>query len=229
MALAGIGVDMLEISRMERVIERRPSFLRRVFTDEERAYCEHTARPAEHYAARFAAREAVLKALGCGFSDGVRVKDVSVVNDETGRPQAKLEGRAAQIAAEQGVREIALSISHTRGVAVANAVAVTDKVKPKPNPKEDAAKALASSFREARALIDELERVQEAAAEGVEPAALEDGEKGVAGDGAGLDVAGQDAIAGPDAVAESAADQPVADTNQTPAEALDAAAEDTKE
>lgn len=223
MALAGIGVDMLEISRMERVIERRPSFLRRVFTDEERAYCEHTARPAEHYAARFAAREAVLKALGCGFSDGVRVKDVSVVNDETGRPQAKLEGRAAQIAAEQGVREIALSISHTRGVAVANAVAVTDKVKPKPNPKEDAAKALASSFREARALIDELERVQEAASEGVDPAALEGGEKDVARDG-------QAAEQLADVAAPAAAAPAVADTNQTPAEALDgAAAEDTKE
>ena len=60
MALAGIGVDMLEISRMERVMRRRPSFLRRVFTDDERAYCERGARPAEHYAARFAAREAVL-------------------------------------------------------------------------------------------------------------------------------------------------------------------------
>ena len=71
MALAGIGVDMLEISRMERVMRRRPSFLRRVFTDDERAYCERCARPAEHYAARFAAREAVLKALGCGFAEGV--------------------------------------------------------------------------------------------------------------------------------------------------------------
>ena len=70
MALAGIGVDMLEISRMERVMRRRPSFLRRVFTDDERAYCERCARPAEHYAARFAAREAVLKALGCGFAEG---------------------------------------------------------------------------------------------------------------------------------------------------------------
>ena len=71
MALAGIGVDMLEISRMERVVRRRPSFLRRVFTDDERAYCERCARPAEHYAARFAAREAVLKALGCGFADTI--------------------------------------------------------------------------------------------------------------------------------------------------------------
>ncbi len=212
MALAGIGVDMLEISRMERVIERRPSFLRRVFTDEERAYCEHTARPAEHYAARFAAREAVLKALGCGFSNGVRVKDVSVVNDETGRPQAKLEGRAAQIAAEQGVREIALSISHTRGVAVANAVAVTDKVKPKPNPKEDAAKALASSFREARALIDELERVQEAAAADVEPAALEDGETGAAAE-----------------AAEAPAANETIQTAEEPQADLPVSAEDTKE
>ena len=64
MATAGIGVDMLEISRMERVLERRPNFARRVFTDEERAYCDRCARPAEHYAARFAAREAVVKALG---------------------------------------------------------------------------------------------------------------------------------------------------------------------
>ncbi len=212
-ALAGIGVDMLEISRMERVIERRPSFLRRVFTDEERAYCEHTARPAEHYAARFAAREAVLKALGCGFSDGVRVKDVSVVNDETGRPQAKLEGRAAQIAAEQGVREIALSISHTRGVAVANAVAVTDKVKPKPNPKEDAAKALASSFKEARALIDELERVQEGAL-GAEPA--------------GGDALGETGPAGPEP--ESlAGENPMNDTVADTSENDDASAEDTEE
>ena len=57
MALAGIGVDMLEISRMQRAIERRPSFVRRVFTEEERAYCERLARPAQHYAARFARSE----------------------------------------------------------------------------------------------------------------------------------------------------------------------------
>ena len=226
MALAGIGVDMLEISRMERVIEHRPSFLRRVFTDEERAYCEHTARPAEHYAARFAAREAVLKALGCGFSDGVRVKDVSVVNDETGRPQAKLSGRAAQIAAEQGVREIALSISHTRGVAVANAVAVTDKVKPKPNPKEDAAKALASSFREARALIDELERVQEAAAADVEPAALEDGETGASAEGSAADEAIQAAEEPADEADDTAMNQTTAEEPQVD---LLVSAEDTKE
>ena len=168
---AGIGVDMLEIARMERVLERRPNFARRVFTEEERAYCDRTARPAEHYAARFAAREAVLKALGTGFSSGIGLRDVSVTRDESGRPRALLTGRAAEIAREQGIREIALSISHTRDVAVANALAVTDDVRPAPPAKDDAARALATTIKEARSLLDELERVQEAALEGLGPAA----------------------------------------------------------
>ena len=157
---ASIGVDMLEIARMERVMKRRPSFLRRVFTDEERAYCESFARPAEHYAARFAAREAVLKALGTGFSGGIGLKDVSVANDESGRPIAVLTGRAAEIAAEQGVQEVALSLSHTHDVAVANAVLVTEDVKPKVEERVDPARELLSSFKAARTVIDELERQQ---------------------------------------------------------------------
>jgi len=157
---ASIGVDMLEIARMERVMKRRPSFLRRVFTDEERTYCESFARPAEHYAARFAAREAVLKALGTGFSGGIGLKDVSVANDESGRPIAVLTGRAAEIAAEQGVQEVALSLSHTHDVAVANAVLVTEDVKPKVEERVDPARELLSSFKAARTVIDELERQQ---------------------------------------------------------------------
>ena len=137
MALAGIGVDMLEIARMERTMRRRPSFLRRVFTEEERAYCDACARPAEHYAARFAAREAVVKALGTGFSNGVG------------------------IAREGGVREVALSLSYTRDVAVANAVAVTDEVRPQPEDRPDPERELAASFREARSVLDELERAQD--------------------------------------------------------------------
>ena len=168
MGTAGIGVDMLEIERMEQVMRRRPSFVRRVFTEEERAYCDASARPAEHYAARFAAREAVLKALGTGFSGGVGLRDVSVTRDAAGRPQALRTGRAAQIARERGVREIALSISHTREVAVANALAVTDDVRPAPATRDDAARALAASFKEARAVLDELERVQEEALGGIE-------------------------------------------------------------
>lgn len=160
MALAGIGVDMLEIARMRRAMERTPRFVRRVFTPEERAYCEAHAHPAEHYAARFAAREAVLKALGTGFSQGVGLSDVSVRNDASGRPLAVLRGRAAQLAREQGVREIALSLSTTHEVAVANAVAVTDDVRPQRDEGDAQARELARSFREARGLIDELERVE---------------------------------------------------------------------
>ncbi|WP_130811385.1 holo-ACP synthase [Olsenella sp. Marseille-P4559] len=161
MALAGIGVDMLEIARMERTMHRRPSFLARVFTEEERAYCDACARPAEHYAARFAAREAVVKALGTGFSNGVGFSDVSVTMDAHGRPHALLTGRAAQTARESGVREVALSLSYTREVAVANAVAVTDEVRPQPDTRPDPERELAASFREARSVLDELEQAQD--------------------------------------------------------------------
>ena len=157
---AGIGVDMLEIARMERAIKRRPSFLKRVFTDEERAYCDSCARPAEHYAARFAAREAVLKALGTGFSEGIGFKDVSVTNDEWGKPIAVLSGRAAAVAAKRGMQEVALSLSHTRDVAVANAVLVTEDVRPKVEERQDPAQELLASFKAARTVIDELERQQ---------------------------------------------------------------------
>lgn len=160
MALAGIGVDMVEIARMEKVLARRPHFAARVFTEDERRYCDRKARPAQHYAARFAAREAVLKALGTGFSRGIGFADVSVTRNDAGQPQARLTGRAAQIAAEQGVREVALSLSYTHDVAVANAVAVTDDVRPQQEQRFDPQAELRKSFREARSVLDELERVE---------------------------------------------------------------------
>ncbi|MBQ3268145.1 MAG: holo-ACP synthase [Atopobiaceae bacterium] len=161
MALAGIGVDIIEIARVERALRRTPRMAQRLFTDEERAYCERTARPAQHYAGRFAAREAVLKALGTGFSQGIGLKDVSVTRDESGRPQVRLVGRAAEVAAEQGVLEIALSLSFTRDMAVANAVAVTEAARPHRDEALDPDRELAASFKEARSVIDELERLQE--------------------------------------------------------------------
>lgn len=175
MALAGVGVDIVDIARMERILSRTPAFARRVFTEDERAYCEHCARPAAHYAARFAAREAVLKALGTGFARGVGLADVSVVRDHAGRPQAHLVGRAQEIAREQGVLEVAISLSLTHEVAVANAVAVTEESRPRLDEAPDPRRELAKSFREARSVIDELERVEAeqvgTRAEGEEPAA----------------------------------------------------------
>ena len=74
MAEAGIGVDIVEISRMKSILEKTPAFARRVFTDEERSYCDASSRPAAHYASRFASREAVLKALGTGLARALAVK-----------------------------------------------------------------------------------------------------------------------------------------------------------
>ena len=186
MALAGVGVDILEISRMERALERTPRIRERVFTEDERAWCDRAARPAERYAARWAAREAVLKALGIGFSAGVGLKDVSVGRDDSGRPVALLRGRAAEVAHERGVREVALSLSHTYELAVANAVAVTDAARPKRDAAPDPKARMQASFREARAVIDELERVQQTETGVVTgmPVARDDGDpaEGVAGE-----------------------------------------------
>ena len=162
MAEAGIGVDIVEIARMERILEKTPSFAARMFTDEERAYCDAAARPAAHYACRFAAREAVLKALGTGFSQGVGRRDVSVSRDASGRPKAVLVGAAARIAQQLGIVEVALSLSFTSDLAVANAMAITEDARPKPKvEKRDEKAVIAQSFREARALLDELERAQD--------------------------------------------------------------------
>lgn len=160
MALAGVGVDIVEIARMERILERTPHFIERVFTAEERAYCEHTARPAAHYACRFAAREATLKALGTGFAGCKRYDDVSVTIDNAGRPQVVLAGPVAELAEKQGVLAIAISLSFTREMAVANAVATTAQTAPKTEEAVDPKAELARSFKEARSIIDELERVQ---------------------------------------------------------------------
>lgn len=146
---------------MQRALDLHPSFVRRMFTDEERRACEGTARPAEHYAARFAARRAVLKALGCGFGGGVGRKSVSVGHLDNGRPVVVLEGPVKQLVEERGISEIALSLSLTHEVATAMALLVTDEVRPKPKEERDPQQELLASFKEARSLIDELERLQE--------------------------------------------------------------------
>lgn len=184
MAWAGIGVDMLEISRMQRAMDRHPGFARRVFTSEECAYCDSCRRPAEHYALRFAAREAVLKALGTGFAEGIGLRDVSVGRDEAGRPVVRLAGRARQIADEQGVEEVLISLSRTHEVAVANAVAVTGAVRPAKNGRSDPELELRTSFKAARSIIDELERLQD----GIMEAPEEEGPAPALGTGDGEDV-----------------------------------------
>jgi holo-[acyl-carrier protein] synthase len=155
MSVLGLGVDIVEIERMKTALERRPRIKERVFSHDERWYCEHKARPWVHYAMRFAAKEAVLKALGTGFS-GMRFSDVEVVREGNGRPTPRLSGRAAERAAELGVVEMHLSLSFTHSTAVASAVAITDDARPRKDERPDPKAQLAASFKEARSLLDQV-------------------------------------------------------------------------
>lgn len=156
MDVAGLGVDIIEIDRMRTILERTPRFRERVFTKGERAYCDAKAQPEIHYALRFAAKEAVLKALGTGFN-GVHVTDVEVENDRYGKPRACLHGNAAELARKQGVIEMHLSLSYTHAVGVANAVAVTEDNLPQVDERIDPRVELASAFKEARNILDEMD------------------------------------------------------------------------
>ncbi len=156
--ILGLGVDIVEIERMAAALERRPRMKERLFSAEERAYCDARGRPEVHYALRFAAKEAVLKALGTGFS-GMRFTDVEVIREASGRPVPRLSGRAAERAEEIGVIEMHLSLSFTHTTAVASAVALTAGALPQPKPEpHDPMAELAASFKEARAMLDDIDK-----------------------------------------------------------------------
>lgn len=154
---AGLGVDIVEIDRMRKILKRTPSFARRSFSESECAYCDAKADPAMSYAARFAAKEAILKALGCGFSEGIGLHDVEVGVEENGKPFAMLHGRAQERFDEQEFKEIALSLSHTSTDAIACAIALTEGSLVKPQEKVDSMTELARNFKEARAMLDDID------------------------------------------------------------------------
>jgi holo-[acyl-carrier protein] synthase len=114
--VAGVGIDLLEIDRMERALERHPRLAERIFTAAEREYAAARARPGRHLAARFAAKEAVVKALG--MSGGFGLREIEVVAGEP--PTVRLSGRAREAAAG---REVDVSLTHSRDNAAAVAVA----------------------------------------------------------------------------------------------------------
>jgi holo-[acyl-carrier protein] synthase len=123
--IVGLGVDICEIARMERAIARHPTLRERVFTAEERAYCDGKARPAESYAGRFAAREATIKALG-GYR-GKLWQDISVSRLGSGAPSIVLAGNAKRRADSLGVTRMLITFTHEKTSAVAFAVAVRDE------------------------------------------------------------------------------------------------------
>jgi holo-[acyl-carrier protein] synthase len=121
----GIGTDLVDVDRMRKVLVRTPTFADRVFTDGERALARARPDPAKPYAARFAAKEAVLKAFGVGIGD-VPVRTIEVVRAESGEPSILLHGAAAALAAERGVTRLLLSMTHTDHLAHALVVALRD-------------------------------------------------------------------------------------------------------
>ena len=152
----GLGIDVVEIARMEALLQRSAAFAPRVFSEAERAYCESKANPAAHYATRFAAKEAVVKALGTGFISGIDVRDIEVVRNAAGKPSAKLTGRAAEVAAELGVRELSISLTYTHLEAVACAMAITEASVRATEARKDPMEELAKQFKELRGVLDEL-------------------------------------------------------------------------
>ena len=119
--LIGVGCDVIEIARVQKAIVKR-SFVDRVFAPEEIAYCESRGKQAAaSFAARFAAKEAVLKALGTGLRGG-ELTEIVITNDELGKPSVQLLGYHGQLAAKLGVKKIAISMSHSRETALAYVV-----------------------------------------------------------------------------------------------------------
>jgi holo-[acyl-carrier protein] synthase len=122
--VVGIGIDVVEIARIRRLMERwQDRFLRRVFTDEELAYSLGRHDPAQHLAARFAAKEATLKALGTGLSMGVRWREMEVRRARGQAPRLALAGRTAELGQTRGVRRLHVSLTHDAGLAVAQVLA----------------------------------------------------------------------------------------------------------
>jgi holo-[acyl-carrier protein] synthase len=124
--IVGLGVDLAEVDRIRDALERPQTgkrFRERVFTAGEQAYCERRRRKYESYAARFAAKEATMKALGRGWSADVGWTEIEVVRERGARPKIRLHGKTAEYAARLGVRRLSLALTHTAETAMAEVVA----------------------------------------------------------------------------------------------------------
>ncbi len=125
MEILGIGTDIIECPRIGKMIENHGElFLRRVYTEREIRYCQARKHAIEHFAGRWAAKEAILKAMGTGRSHGIAWTNIEVRNDPDGRPRVLVCGARQEIAGERGIGDILVSISHCRTYATAYAMAV---------------------------------------------------------------------------------------------------------
>jgi len=141
MHILGIGTDIIECPRIGKMIEQHGElFLRRVYTEREIRYCQARKHAIEHFAGRWAAKEAILKAIGTGWSRGIAWIDLEVRNSVEGQPRVHVGGTAKEVARERGISDILISISHCRTYATAYALALglpsPNLVSPKDKTKE---------------------------------------------------------------------------------------------
>jgi len=121
--IVGLGLDIAEIDRIEAAITRHGApFLERLFTPDEIAYCERFKNRYERYAGRFAVKEAAMKALGTGWSRGVRWRDIEVTREPSGKPGLRLQGAAREFADRMGVKHISVTITHSGNLALAQVI-----------------------------------------------------------------------------------------------------------
>jgi len=117
--IVGIGVDIVDVDRIQDIAERHKGFVEKIFAPEEIKYCQSYSNPFPHYAARFAAKEAVFKALGSGWSRGLKWSEIRVVSGVDRKPAIQLSGATNRLAESLGVQHIQVSLSHTGAVAIA--------------------------------------------------------------------------------------------------------------
>jgi holo-[acyl-carrier protein] synthase len=114
-----IGIDLIEVARVAEKIGKEQGFRELVFSENEIAYCESKTHPMEHYAARFAAKEAFLKAAGTGWTEGVAFNEIEILNTPNGQPELHLCGKTAQWASQMQISRVSVSLSHLKSVASA--------------------------------------------------------------------------------------------------------------
>ena len=127
MKIIAHGIDLVDFGRIEKMLEKHPKrFLDRVFTPTEQTDADSTRNRIEKLAGRFAAKEAVMKLIGTGWRDGIAWTDIEVVNNPLGQPIVTITGKVKELADQQGVEQITLSITHTSNFAIASAVALQE-------------------------------------------------------------------------------------------------------
>ncbi|HHT9160002.1 MAG: holo-[acyl-carrier-protein] synthase [Planctomycetes bacterium GWF2_39_10] len=120
-----VGIDIIEIKRIERLFSANEGFLRKIYTEKEVEYCKPKKNRYQHFAARFASKEAVFKALGTGWAGKMKWTDIETLNDEMGRPYLNLYGSVKELAEKKRINSTSVSLSHCRDYAIAHVLLVS--------------------------------------------------------------------------------------------------------